>query len=146
MATVKEILDAAGGSYPSMVKERRGEPGWLDLTRAVRVVIGGKKLGGICLLNPSKELAILNSSGSPVLIANLVIAGFQGMLKIGNDLTEKDMDELEIFLNIVADERMPGPDGSDLVQTANAAVARVFISRFFMTRQKGLIYKPKSGS
>lgn len=136
MATVKEILDTAGGSYPSKVKERRGEPGWLDLARSVRIEKDGQ-VDGICLLKPSSGMAILNSSNEPVSIRNLVISQIQSM-STGSDLTQKDMVDLEVFLNIVADERMAGSDG---IQTANAAFARVFISRFFMRRKKGLNYK-----
>ena len=149
MATAQEIIDAAGGNYPSTVKERAGEPGWLDLTSAVRVVINGAtgtRFEGVCLLNPLMGLAILNNSDIAVPIADLVVAQFQGRTSIGNELTEADMDELEIFLNIVADERTQSPYGSGQVQTANAVAARVFISRFFMRRKKGLSYNHKSGS
>ena len=141
MATVKEILDAAGGSYPSKVKEREGKPGWVDLNRAVRVIVNGSRLEGICLLNPSRGLAILNGSDDVVYTADFVIVEFQGRVTIA-DLTEDDMNDLETFLNIVADERTPSHDGSGQVQTVNAAAARVLISRFFMKRQKGLSFRP----
>ena len=142
MATVVEILGTAGGSYPSLVKECQGALGWVDLTRTVRVVVDGKGFDGICLLNPLKELALLNSSDSPIPITDLVIAPFQGRIT-GGELTEADLNKLEVFLNIVADERMKNPDGCGQVQTPNASAARILISRFFMRRQKGLSHGMK---
>ena len=141
MATAEQILVAAGGSYPSSVKDRAGEPGWLDLIRTVRVVTSDDRFEGVCLVNPSKGLAILNFSKDTVPIAGLVVGEFQGRI-VGDELTEEDMDGLETFLNVVADER----DSSGQIQTANAAAARVWISRLFMMRKKGLSHKPKSGS
>jgi len=139
MATAEDILFHSGGSYPSKVKERAGESGWLDLSRTVRIITKAPGapdvFDGICLLNPEKKLAILNSSDNPVPIERLVIAQFQGRTA---KFTDDDISTVERFLNIVADERVQAPGGVGQVQSANAVVARMLISRFFMTRRKGL--------
>ena len=141
MATVQDILFHAGGNYPSRVKQLAGEAGWLDLSRTVRIVIKGHDapdaFDGICLLNPEKELAILNSGDRPVSIAKLVIAEIQGKT---TQFTGDDISAVERFLNIVADERVQAPGGAGQVQTSNAVIARRLISRFFMTRRKGLVW------
>lgn len=132
MATVKEILDAAIGSYPSSVCGGN----WVDLNRSVRAVDSTGKKQVICLLDPVAGMAILVGKTEPVPIKDLSVSERQGRVT-GSEITEEALDVLQHLLNIVADERMPNPNSR--VQTPNAVAARILLGVLCMTREKKLV-------
>ncbi|NTV44534.1 MAG: hypothetical protein HGA67_02455 [Candidatus Yonathbacteria bacterium] len=131
----QRILNLAQVAYPSHV--RRG--GWYDVSPPVRVThkLSGKE-EGVHLVDPVQDVAIFVGCDNVISLTDYILAAYQGGPVTSQELTPEILETVGIFLNVVADERVLGSDGTTRVQTPNAVAARTLLNLLYVQRRKGL--------